>query len=250
MPVIGCKCEVCRSNDPLDHRLRCSALVETDATRLLIDCGPDFRQQILPQPFSPIHGVLLTHVHYDHCGGLDDLRPYCSFGEINVYADNNTAKGLMRAIPYCFAEHRYPGVPAIHLNTIEPHQPFTIGDVQVTPFTVMHGSLPITAYRLVQRSAEGEPQHVLTYITDMKTIADEEMPLLQGTDTLVVNALRFTKQHHSHQTAEEAVSFARRTGARRSFLIHVCHDIGLHRDANSKLPADIQLAYDGQTVML
>lgn len=238
VPVIGCNCKVCQSKDPRDSRLRTSALLETDTTRILIDCGPDFRQQILPQAFRRIDGVLLTHIHYDHVGGLDDLRPYCSFGEINVYADQHTAKGLMQNIPYCFAENRYPGVPAIHLNTLHPHEVFQIGDIEVLPFTVMHGQMPITAYRFGP----------LTYITDMKTIDDEDAALLQGTQTLVVNALRYTPLHHSHQNVDDAIALARRVGARRTLLVHACHDIGLHEEVCRQLPADIQLAYDGQVV--
>ena len=112
-PMIGCQCAVCRSNNPKDHRLRSSALVESDTTRLLIDCGPDFRQQALNMPFRKIDGVLLTHSHYDHVGGIDDLRPFCKFGDIDIYADRITAANLKRAIPYCFDKEKYPGVPNI-----------------------------------------------------------------------------------------------------------------------------------------
>ena len=224
VPVIGCQCEVCQSKDPRDKRLRCSALVETDTTRLLIDCGPDFRQQILPQPFRKIDGILITHSHYDHMGGMDDIRPYCQFGEMNV----------------CFAEHRYPGVPAIGLHEILPHYPLHIGDLVIVPIEVMHGKLPILGYRIGP----------LTYITDMKTIDDSELPYLEGTQLLVVNALRFTKPHHSHQLVDDAVAFARRVGAPKTLLIHMCHDIGLHEQVNSILPQGIDLAYDGQIVTL
>lgn len=238
VPVIGCTCKVCRSTDPRDARLRTSALLETETTRILIDCGPDFRQQILPQKFRRINGVLLTHVHYDHVGGLDDLRPYCQFGEINVYADQITAEGLMQSIPYCFAEHRYPGVPAIHLNPLHPHEAFQIGDIEVLPFTVMHGKLPITAYRFGP----------LAYITDLKTISKEEENYLRGTEVLVVNALRYTPDHHSHQNVNDAIALARSVGARRTLLVHLCHDVGLHEEVNRQLPPGIELAYDGQVV--
>ena len=237
VPTIGCQCRVCQSTDPKDKRLRCSALVETAQTRLLIDCGPDFRQQIMPQPFRRIDGILITHAHYDHMGGMDDIRPYCQFGEINVYADPIARRGLLEMLPYCFAENRYPGVPAIGLHEIHAHQPFTIGDIPIMPFQVMHGKLPITGYRM----------GALTYITDMKTIDDGELPYLEGTQTLVVNALR-SQPHHSHQTIDDAVAFARRVGASRTFLIHGSHHIGLHVETNRQLPPDIQLAYDGQVV--
>ncbi len=237
VPTIGCQCHTCTSPDPHDKRLRCSALVETETTRLLIDCGPDFRQQIMPQPFRKIDGILITHAHYDHMGGMDDIRPYCQFGEINVYADPLARQGMLQMLPYCFAEHRYPGVPAIQLHEIHKHEPLRIGDIDIMPIEVMHHDLPILGYRMGG----------LTYITDMKTINDEEMPYLEGTDVLVVNALR-EKPHHSHQTVADAVSFARRVGARQTWLIHSSHDIGRHAEVNAQLPPDIQLAYDGQVI--
>ena len=239
VPTIGCECRTCTSTDPHDKRLRCSVLLETEETRLLIDCGPDFRQQIMPHPFRRIDGILITHAHYDHMGGMDDIRPYCQFGEINVYADPIAREGMLQMLPYCFAEHRYPGVPAIQLHEILPHIPFTIGDMEIVPFQVMHHDLPILGYRIGS----------LAYITDMKTIAEEEIPYILGCDTLVVNALR-EKPHHSHQTLSEAVQFAQRIGARQTWLIHSSHDIGRHAEVNASLPSNIQLAYDGQVVTI
>ena len=236
VPVIGCQCEVCQSADPKDKRLRCSILVETEQTRLLVDIGPDFRQQILPQPFRRIDGILVTHSHYDHVGGMDDIRPYCQFGEINVYADPIARKSMLQMLPYCFAEHRYPGVPAIGLHEIHAGEQMRIGDIDILPIEVMHGKLPILAYRFGRRFA---------YITDMKTMADDQMALLEGVDTLVVNAVRFDKPHHSHQLVDDAVAFSRRVGARRTLLTHMCHDVGLHKEANRKLPSGVELAYDG-----
>jgi phosphoribosyl 1,2-cyclic phosphate phosphodiesterase len=247
VPTIGCQCYTCSSTDPHDKRLRCSALIETEQTRLLIDCGPDFRQQIMPQPFRKIDGILITHAHYDHMGGMDDIRPYCQFGEINVYADPIARKGMLEMLPYCFAEHRYPGVPAIQLHEIHKHEAFRIGDLDIVPFEVMHHDLPILGYRITPLTSHHSPLTSLVYITDMKTIDEREIPYILGCGTLVVNALR-QKPHHSHQTLEEAVSFASRIGARQTWLIHSSHDIGRHAEVNASLPANIQMAYDGQVI--
>ena len=247
VPTIGCQCYTCTSKDPHDKRLRCSALVETETTRILIDCGPDFRQQMMPQPFRKIDGILITHAHYDHMGGMDDIRPYCQFGEINVYADPIAREGLLQMLPYCFAKHRYPGVPAIQLHEIHKHEPLRIGDLDIMPIEVMHHDLPILGFRISPLTSDLLPQPSLAYITDMKTIDEGELDYLRDVDTLIVNALR-QKPHHSHQTLSEAVDFAKVIGARQTWLIHSSHDIGRHEEVNVSLPSDIQMAYDGQVI--
>lgn len=238
VPYIGCGCEVCRSNDPRDHRLRCSVLIDTPRTRILIDTSPDFRQQMLRQEYRRIDGVLLTHIHYDHVGGMDDIRPFCKFGGVNVYADERTSRGLMASMPYCFTREHYPGSPQIRLHTICPHRPLAVNEVEIMPVTVFHDKLPILGYRMGK----------LAYITDMKTMDGGEMSYLRGVEVLVVNALRFSPPHHSHQCVDDALRFAGEVGARRTFLTHVCHDIGLYEEASRRLPEGTMLAYDGLTV--
>lgn len=235
VPVIGCDCEVCRSNDSRDKRLRTSALLEVEDTRILIDCGPDFRQQILPIPFRKIDGVLITHIHYDHVGGIDDLRPYCKLGDVDLYANESTCVGLRHNLPYCFADHLYPGVPKLNLHSIEAHKLLKIGGVEVMPFGVMHDELPILGYRVGK----------LAYITDMKTISSSELKYLEGVETLVVNALRWEREHHSHQLVPDAIAFSKVVGAKTTYLTHLTDKIGLHQEASKRLPANVFLAYDG-----
>ncbi len=166
VPQIGCHCRTCRSTDPRDRRLRCSSLIESDSgTRILIDCGPDFRQQIMPLPSQHLDAIFITHEHYDHVGGLDDLRPVQLFN-VNVYAERLCADHLMQRIPYCFTpkEKRYPGVPSINLEQMDLHVPVKVGDVTVIPFRVMHGLLPIAGFRI----------GTLAYITDMSSIPESE----------------------------------------------------------------------------
>ena len=215
--------------------LRTAALLETAKTRIVIDCGPDFRQQMLPQPFRKIDGLLITHIHYDHVGGIDDVRPYCALGDIDVYANANTCNGLRHNFPYCFTENPYPGVPKLNLHSIQPHARICIGDIEVMPISVIHGKLPILGYRFGK----------LAYITDMKTIEDEELPYLEGVETLVVNALRWERPHHSHQLISEAITFSQKIGAKRTYLTHLTHKIGLHEAAQRQLPEGVFFAYDG-----
>lgn len=239
VPVIGCKCDVCMSKDLRDKRFRTAALLESDTTRVLIDCGPDIRQQLLRVPFKKIDGVLLTHEHYDHVGGLDDLRPYCyAFGDLDIYANARTVKNVRHNFPYCFVENPYPGVPSFNLKEVEKHKEFRIGDISVVAIEVMHGKMPIFGYRFGS----------MAYITDMRVIADDELAWLKGVDTLVVNALRWKKEHHSHMLVNDAIEFSKRIGAKRTYLIHVTHDIGLYEEANRQLPQGFQIACDGMEI--
>mgnify|MGYP004448627033 CR=1 FL=1 len=240
VPILGCQCAVCKSSDPRDKRLRTAALLETKHSRILIDAGPDIRQQLLPLDFYPLDAILLTHIHYDHVAGLDDLRGFCVWGDQHIYADQKTCEGVKHNMPYCFAEKLYPGVPLLRLHEVEPNQPFKINDVEVMPISVMHGKVPILGFRFGR----------LAYITDMKTIDDDQMPYLEGVETLVVGALRWEKIHHSHMLIGDAIDFARRVGAKQTYFVHLTHQVGFHAEAESRLPEGFHLAYDGLEITI
>ncbi len=240
VPQIGCECPVCRSTDMRDKRLRCSGLIEVNGQRILIDCGPDFREQMIRlNDFRAIDAVLITHEHYDHVGGLDDLRPFCVFGDMTVYAEHYTAERLRQRIPYCFAEQLYPGVPRIELKELTALQPFTVGSVEIMPIRVFHAKMPILGYRIGK----------MAWITDMLELPDVSLEQLKDLDVLVLNALR-REPHISHQTLEQALTTAKRVGARQTYLIHMSHQMGLHSEVSKILPDTISLAYDGLSISL
>lgn len=234
VPEIGCQCEVCTSKDIKDRRLRASVLINKGDVRILIDCGPDFRQQILPEPFSKINGVLLTHEHYDHVGGLDDLRPFCKFADVDIYSDSITLNSLKKRIPYSFAEHKYPGVPSFNLHEIYPDSPFFVETVGVQPIKLMHYKLPILGYRIDD----------FAYLTDVKTIPEKEFKKLKGLDTLVINALRI-EEHMSHLNLEQALMIVKKISPQKTYFIHMSHQIGLHEKVQKILPENVYLSYDG-----
>lgn len=240
VPELGCSCEVCTSNDMRDKRLRTSAIIECDDTRILIDCTPDFRQQMLPEPFRRIDAVLVTHHHYDHVAGLDDLRPYCRYGDIPIYAEPSTQQQIRNFMPYCFAEQKYPGTPNLELRNVAPGKPFSIGNIEIIPIRVYHGNLPIVGYRIGS----------FAYITDMSRMEPAELDALRGVDVLVINALRYSKPHRTHQTVLQALSVIKKLNPRRTYLTHIMHHMGLHAKIEKCLPAGVFLGYDGLEIIL
>lgn len=237
VPQIGCDCDVCRSTDPKDKRLRASAIVDVRGRSFLIDCGPDFREQILTLGSPHLDAALLTHSHYDHVGGIDDLRPYCKDRNFPIYCRPDVAEDLRNRVPYCFREHPYPGVPQFDLHELRSDEPFTVDGIEITPLPVSHFKLPIIGFRIGS----------LAYVTDCKTMPAETLEKIKGVDTLVINALRH-EPHFSHMNLDEAMAVINETAPRQAFLTHLSHDMGLHREVEATLPDNVKIAYDGLTV--
>ncbi len=240
MPVIGCKCEVCTSLDYRDKRLRSSIHIEIDGLSIVVDTGPDFRQQMLREGTSRLDAVLFTHGHRDHLAGLDDVRAFNFLQgmDMPLYATEPVLEQIKSEFYYAFEPRKYPGIPQLQLHTID-HRPFKIGTVTITPLPVMHMFLPVLGFRVGN----------LSYITDANVISDETYELLKGTEVLVLNALQREK-HLSHFNLEEAIVVARKVGAPRTFFTHISHKLGLHKSVQKELPESIALGYDGLTVAL
>lgn len=239
VPQIGCHCSTCTSTDTHDKRRRTSALVKTGGKNLLIDCGPDFYAQALALGDEMlVDAVLVTHSHYDHVGGFDDLRPFCINGPVPVYAREDVLTDLRNRIPYCFKEHPYPGVPSFDLNQITD-KPFHIDGIEIMPLRIWHYKLLISGFKIGK----------MAYITDAKTIDDTVIESLRGIDTLIINALRI-KPHMSHMSLSESLEIISRIMPRQAYLIHISHDMGQHEHVSKLLPKNVHLAYDGLRIIV
>lgn len=235
VPMIGCNCEVCTSSDKKDNRLRSSILVESQKTALVVDTGPDFRYQMLRQKVKKLDAVVFTHPHKDHLAGLDDIRAfnYLTKEPIDVYADSLTEEAVRRDFYYAFSDTRYPGIPELNLHTINL-EPFIIGDIPVTPIMVWHLKMPVMGFRFGK----------FTYITDANRIEDVEKAKINGSEVLVLNALRKQK-HISHFTLGEAIELVNELQVPTAYFTHISHQLGKHNEVEAELPHGIHLAYDG-----
>ncbi|WP_044173752.1 MBL fold metallo-hydrolase [Flectobacillus major] len=240
VPVIACNCEVCRSLDYRDKRLRVSIHIEVDGKSLVIDAGPDFRQQMLRERIHQLDAVVFTHEHKDHTAGLDDVRAYNFFQrkDMPVYGREQVLEQIKQEFAYAFAEIRYPGIPQINLNTIT-NKPFEIEGVKLTPIEVLHFKLPVFGYRI------GD----FTYITDVNHISDEELQKVRGSKVLVLGALRKEK-HLSHFSLSEALEVIAKVAPQKAYITHISHQMGLHSEVEEELPANVRLAYDGLKIEL
>jgi phosphoribosyl 1,2-cyclic phosphate phosphodiesterase len=237
VPMIGCDCPVCRSLDPRDQRLRVSVHVVVEGRSLVIDTGPDFRQQMLRARITQLDAVLFTHEHKDHTAGLDDIRAF-NFRqqqEIPVFAEPRVIRQLQQEFAYIFAEQKYPGVPQVSVHAIESDtEPFDVLGLAVQPLRALHYRLPVLGFRIGG----------FVYLTDANHLAPETLDLLRGADTIVLNALR-REPHISHFTLAQAVEILEELAPRRAYLTHISHQLGRHREVEAELPPWIRLAYDG-----
>lgn len=240
VPIIGSDHPVCNSSDPKDKRLRVSALLEWGNKSYVIDCGPDFRQQMLANDVKKIDGILFTHEHNDHVIGLDDVRPfYFRQGNIAIYAHKRVINELKKRFEYIFTiENKYPGAPTLDENIIN-EQPFVLGEKKIIPINVYHGKLQVFGFRIDD----------FAYVTDAKYIDQAEMDKLKGVKVLILNALR-KEEHNTHLNLNQAINVADEIGADQTYFTHISHHMGFHQDIEKELPQNIHLAYDNLKIEL
>jgi len=241
IPIIGSTHPVCMSENPKDKRLRVSVLLSWGKYTYVIDCGPDFRQQMLRHNVSNLDGILYTHEHSDHTAGLDDIRPFFfRQGNIPIYAHKRVVKSLKKRFGYILNEKdKYPGAPSVEINKVKKNHPFPIGDKIAIPINVLHNKLQVFGFRV------GD----FTYLTDVKSIADEEIEKIKGSKIVVVNALRI-EPHLSHFNLEEALEFIDKVKPEKAYLTHISHLLGFHDEVEKMLPKNIHLAFDNLTITL
>ena len=242
IPVIGSNHPVCKSLDRKDRRLRVSVWIVCDDQSFVIDCGPDFRQQMLTSNCTQLDAILFTHEHADHTAGLDDIRPFFfkQKMDIPVYAHHRVLENLKKRFDYIFeTENKYPGAPSVQTFVVNNNENFNIGRIEIIPVEVNHGNLQVFGYRIQD----------FVYLTDVKSIKDIEIKKLKGIKVLVVNALR-EKPHHSHFSLQDALDFIYLVQPERAYLTHISHLLGFHEEVQKKLPPNVFLAYDNLKITL
>ncbi|MBU2996146.1 MBL fold metallo-hydrolase [Cellulophaga baltica] len=241
IPIIGSKHPVCLSENQKDKRLRVSVLISWDDYNYVIDCGPDFRQQMLANPIDKLDGILFTHEHSDHTAGLDDIRPFFfRQGDIPIYAHKRVVDSLKQRFEYIFkTKDRYPGAPAVQIHEVKNNEPFILENKTIVPVNVMHNKLQVFGYKIQD----------FVYLTDVKTIVDEEIEKIKGAKVLVVNALRLDP-HISHFNLEEALAFIAKVKPEKAYLTHISHLLGFHEEVEKNLPENVYLAYDNLSITI
>ena len=239
VPIIGCTCEVCSSTNKKDNRLRTSVLVQAQGKNIVIDSGPDFREQMLRTKINRLDGLLITHAHKDHIAGLDDIRAFNFIQKeaIDVYCTEQVEAQLRREFAYIFAEKRYPGIPELNIHNIYPDKNFEVAGIAITPVEVLHLKLPVLGFKIAD----------FVYITDANYIAANQMAKIKGCKIFVLNALRHEK-HISHFTLSEALEIVKEVNPTQAYFTHISHQLGLHEVVSQTLPANTQLAFDGLTL--